>query len=155
MPSNTIRLATHADHDAVVACIQAAFTPWIPIIGMEPLALSADYRDFIARKITHIIDGDQAGDVAGILIIVPEEAALYIDTIAVHPAYQKHGLGRRLMDYAAQQALEKGFKKLTLITNAKQLSNQDYYRKYGFVETRRAELRPGRVGVWMAKTLAE
>ena len=149
----TIRPATAADYQAVVACIEAAFTKWIPIIGMKPMALTADYHDFIERNVVYVVNGNQSGDVAGLLIIYPVDDALYIDTIAVNPAYQKHGLGGRLLAFAGQQAHEAGLNKLTLVTNAKQISNQDYYRKNGFVETHRTTLEPGRIGVWMAKTL--
>ena len=149
-----IRPASTADYDAVVACVKAAFTPWIEIIGMKPMALTADYYDFIHRKVVYVIDGDQAGELAGLLIIYPVDDALYIDTIGVNPAYQKHGLGKQLMTFADQKALEGGFCKVTLITNAKQISNQEYYHKNGFIETHRTTLEPGRVGVWMAKTLA-
>ena len=150
----TIRLATNADYEAVIVCIKAAFTPWIEIMGMKPIALMADYQDFLNRKVVYVIDGDRAGELAGLLIIYPVDDALYVDTIGVNPAYQKHGLGRQLLAFAEQKAREAGFHKLTLVTNAKQLSNQDYYRKQGYVETHRESLEPGRIGVWMAKILA-
>jgi N-acetylglutamate synthase-like GNAT family acetyltransferase len=150
----TLRPATAEDYDAIIACIDAAFTPWIDIIGMKPMALTADYHDFIDREVIYVMDGDQSGDLAGLLIIYPVENSLYIDTIAVNPAYQKHGLGKRLLTFAEQKAREVGLNKLTLITNAKQISNQEYYRKNGYIETHRTTLEPGRVGVWMAKTLA-
>ncbi len=150
----TIRLATPDDYLSVLDCVQAAFTKWIPIIGMKPMALTADYHDFIARKVIYVVDGNQSSDVAGLLIIYPVDDALYVDTIGVNPAYQKHGLGRRLLTFAEKKALEAGLNKMTLVTNALQLSNQEYYRKFGYVETHRESLEPGRVGVWMAKTLA-
>lgn len=150
----TIRSASSADYDGVVTCIDAAFTPWIPIIGMKPMALTADYQAFIDRKVTYVIDGNPSGELAGLLIIWQVDDALYVDTIAVNPAYQKHGLGRRLLAFTEQKTREAGLNKITLITNAKQLSNQAYYRKNGFVEIRRTTLEPGRVGVHMAKTLA-
>jgi ribosomal protein S18 acetylase RimI-like enzyme len=149
----SIRLATFADYPAVIACVNSAFTKWIPIIGMKPMALTADYKEFIDRKVTYVMDGHQAGEVAGLLIIYRVEDALYVDTIAVNPAYQKHGLGKRLLTFAEQKAREAGLDKLTLVTNALQLSNQEYYRKFGFVETHRDEIEPGRVGVWMRKSL--
>ena len=148
------RLATADDYDAIIACVDAAFTPWIPIIGMKPMALTADYHDFIERKVLYVVDGNQPGEAAGLLIIYPVEDALYIDTIGVNPSYQKHGLGRRLMTFAEQKTREAGLNKMTLVTNPKQISNQEYYRKNGFIETHRETLEPGRVGVWMAKTLA-
>jgi ribosomal protein S18 acetylase RimI-like enzyme len=150
----TIRLATNEDYEALVACVNAAFTPWVEIIGMKPVALTADYQDFINRNVVHVVDGDRSGELAGLLIIYPVNDALYVDTIGVNPAYQKHGLGRQLLAFAEQKAREAGFHKITLVTNAKQISNQEYYRKNGFVETHRDSLEPGRIGVWMAKTLA-
>jgi ribosomal protein S18 acetylase RimI-like enzyme len=150
----TIRLATPDDYQALVDCVKAAFTKWIDIIGMKPMALTADYHDFINRGVTYVIDGDQAGELAGLLIIYPVDDALYVDTIGVNPAYQKHGLGRRLLTFAEAKAREAGLTKMTLVTNALQISNQAYYRKNGYVETHRESLEPGRVGVWMAKALA-
>src|SRR6476659_3550081 len=99
-----IRLAVQADYPAIVACIEAAFTKWIPIIGMKPLALTADYHDFIRRGVTYVIDGSQASELAGLVIIYPVDDALYVDTIGVNPAYQKHGLGRRLLTFTEGKA---------------------------------------------------
>lgn len=150
----TIRLATADDYQAVEDCVKAAFTKWIDIIGMKPMALTADYHDFIKRNVTYVIDGNKAGELAGLLIIYPVDNALYVDTIGVNPTYQQHGLGRRLLTYAEEKAREAELNKMTLVTNALQVSNQEYYRKFGYVETHRESLEPGRVGVWMAKTLA-
>jgi ribosomal protein S18 acetylase RimI-like enzyme len=150
----TIRPATADDYDALVDCVKAAFTKWIDIIGMRPMALTADYHDLINRGVTYVMDGSQTGELAGLLIIYPVDDALYIDTIGVNPAYQKHGLGRQLLTFAEEKAREAGLNKMTLVTNALQLTNQAYYRKHGYIETHRETLEPGRVGVWMAKTLA-
>ncbi len=150
----TIRAATADDYQAVLDCVEAAFTKWIDIIGMKPLALTADYHDFINRGVIYVIDGGKSGDVAGLLIIYPVDDSLYVDTIGVNPAYQKHGLGRKLLAFAEDKAREAGLDKMTLITNALQVSNQEYYRKVGYVETHRQSLHEGRIGVWMAKSLA-
>lgn len=149
----TIRPATAADHDAVVACVHAAFSKWVPIIGMKPLALLADYEAFIQRRVAYVLDGTHG--LAGVLIIWPVEDALYIDTVAVNPAYQKTGLGQRLMTFAEQQAREAGLHRLTLVTNEKMIENQHYYKRLGYVETHREELTAGRRAVWMQKLLAE
>ena len=150
----TIRLATSVDYPAVVACIQAAFTKWIDIIGMKPFALTADYHDYINRGVTYVVEGNREDDLAGLLIIWQVHDALYVDTIAVNPIHQKQGLGSRLLSFAEQKAHEIGLAKLTLVTNAKMVANQEYYRKHGFVETHRHSFEADRVGVWMAKTLA-
>jgi len=137
----SIRPAIPADHDAVVACIEASFSKWVPIMGgMKPLALTADYHEHIANGATYVLESEQ-GAVAGLLI-------------SVNPAYQKHGLGRRLLAFTEGKAREIGLDKITLVTNEKMVANQDYYKKNGFVETHRHALHEGRVGVWMRKTLA-
>lgn len=153
MNAAAIRLATPADHDAVVACVHAAFSKWIPIIGMKPLALLADYAAFIQRQVVYVVDGTDA--LAGVLIMWPVEDALYVDTVAVNPALQKTGLGRQLMTFAEQQAREAGLKRMTLVTNEKMVENQQYYKRLGYVETRREELTLGRRAVWMHKLLAD
>ena len=150
----TIRSAAPDDYLAVVACIEAAFSKWIDIIGMKPLALTADYHAFINRGVIYVLDSSTEDHLAGVLILWPVDDALYVDTIAVNPAYQKQGLGGRLLSFAEQKAHEAGLHKLTLVTNEKMVANQAYYRKQGFVETHRRALHEGRIGVWMAKTLA-
>ena len=63
-----------------------------------------------------------------------------------------------ITDYYADLALVRGAivdsAQFLDLTNAKMVANQDYYRKHGYVETHRDSFEPGRVGVWMAKTLA-
>lgn len=150
----TIRPATPSDYESVVACIHASFNKWIPVMGMKPLALGADYHDHINRGVTSVLEADEQAAVAGVLIFWPVEGALYLDTIAVHPMYQKHGLGRRLLEYTEQKAREMSLNSITLVTNEKMVANQEYYLKHGFVETHRDSLEHGRVGVWMRKSLA-
>jgi ribosomal protein S18 acetylase RimI-like enzyme len=151
MDAPAIRPATPEDHDAVVTCVHAAFVKWVPIIGMKPLAVLADYAAFIQRQVVYVLEGTD--ELAGVLILWPVEDALYVDTVAVHPLYQKTGLGRRLMKFAEQQAREAGLQKMTLVTNEKMVENQHYYKRLGYVETRREELTPGRRAVWMYKLL--
>lgn len=149
-----IRPAIPADYPAVVACIEAAFSKWVPIMsGMKPLALTADYHAHIESGATYVMEGNTKGELAGLLILWREDDALYLDTIAVNPAYQKHGLGRRLLAFTEQKAREMGLEKITLVTNEKMVANQEYYTKNGFVETHRHALHEGRVGVWMRKIL--
>ncbi|MEZ4672073.1 MAG: GNAT family N-acetyltransferase [Anaerolineae bacterium] len=153
MNEANIRPATQNDHEAVVACTHTAFSKWVPIIGMKPMALTADYAAYIARGVVYVVDGEAALD--GVLILWPEDGAMYIDTVAVNPARQGSGLGRQLMNFAEQQAQAAGLKYMTLLTNEKMVDNQLYYKHLGYQETRREELAPGRRAVWMHKTLTE
>lgn len=46
----TTRLATAADHDAVVACVRAAYTPYVAEIGVAPAPSHDDYAAHIAHE---------------------------------------------------------------------------------------------------------
>ena len=149
-----IRVATLDDHRAVESCVHAAFRAWVPLIGIKPLALTADYEAHIKRGTTYLVEGSSKDDLAGVLVYWQVDDALYVDILAVNPGYQKNGLGRRLLTFAEQKARELGLLKLKLVTNEKMVANQEYYKRFGYVETRRETFQPGRVGVWMAKILA-
>jgi GNAT superfamily N-acetyltransferase len=72
----------------------------------------------------------------------------------VHPDAQGTGLGRRLMDFAEEQARRGGFRRLTLYTNEVMTENLGMYEHLGYkeVERRRDE---GYRRVFMEKLLGE
>jgi len=146
-----IRQAVPADQAAVEACIEASFSKWIPSMGMKPMALLADYQTLIGRQVTYVIESGTT--TAGVLLLWPEQDSMYIDTIAVNPAFQKQGIGARLMNYAEERARSAGLNAMTLITNVKMEANIAYYQRWGYRETERREVTPGRVAVFMRKSL--
>ncbi|MEY2961976.1 MAG: hypothetical protein RLZ60_1806, partial [Pseudomonadota bacterium] len=74
----------------------------------------------------------------GCLVMFPDGDAIEIDMIAVSPEAQGQGVGRKLLDFAADHTRSKGLSKLTLYTNAKMVRNVVIYQKYGFTITHRA-----------------
>jgi ribosomal protein S18 acetylase RimI-like enzyme len=66
-----------------------------------------------------------------------EPDTLLIYSVAIDPAYQRHGLGRRLLAWAEQQAQQAGYAHIRLFTNALMESNIALYGRLGYVETRR------------------
>lgn len=59
--------------------------------------------------------------------------------IAVHPAYQRQGVGKALMDTMIEYAREQGVRKLRLRVLSSNLSALVFYKKCGFVEEGRLE----------------
>ncbi|MBK8870095.1 MAG: ribosomal protein S18-alanine N-acetyltransferase [Elusimicrobia bacterium] len=57
--------------------------------------------------------------------------------IAVHPDFQRRGLGRRMMDVLLDDARALGMKKMTLEVRAENAAAIDLYLNLGFVETSR------------------
>ena len=65
--------------------------------------------------------------------------SLLIENIAVSPAAQGTGIGRRLMEFAEDQARARGISRMTLYTNEVMTENLAIYAHLGYRETSRAE----------------
>ncbi|MDE3155794.1 MAG: GNAT family N-acetyltransferase [Acidobacteriota bacterium] len=145
-----IVLAGPADATGVQACVDAAYTVWIPRIGRKPSPMLADYPALIGLEAVHIVrDGD---DVTAVLVLRPADDHLLIENVAVRPAYQRRGLGSRLLAFADERARALGLPELRLYTHVLMVDNQRLYRARGFVETgRRTE--NGFARVYMTKEI--
>ena len=152
-PSNPplIRSATADDAARIVAIARAAFAKYVPRIGREPSPMVAD---FVAEIAAHrIVVIETAGKVSGYMIAWPEADAYFIDNIAVDPACQGEGLGRRLMEYAVTEADRFRLRALRLYTNVLMIENLSMYAHLGFVETHRGATEKGFNVVYMRRSL--
>ncbi|MFF2851831.1 GNAT family N-acetyltransferase [Streptomyces sp. NPDC058001] len=123
-----IRIATAADVPAVKAVTDAAFTPYIERIGLVPAPMEADHAANVA--LGHVyVTGEP---VIGLVVLVPYEDHLYLDSIAVHPDGHGRGVGRRLLHFVDARARELGLPEVRLLTNAKMWENQKIYPRYGY-----------------------
>lgn len=151
MDNLTIRLAEPHEAAAVSQLVDAAYSKWIAVIGRKPSPMLVDYVSLVQQRLVYVIVDN--GQIAGVLVIWPQGDALYIDNIAVHPNFQRRGMGDRLLKFAEAQARAVGLSRMRLLTNEKMESNQAYYRKHGYVETRRETGEDGRRTVCMHKLL--
>lgn len=145
----TIRLADPSDLTHVEAIVRAAYSGYIARIGREPGPMLDDYASLIdQRRVTVLEDHG----IAGVLVLVPEPAAMLLDNIAVAPSAQGRGYGRSLLAFAEQEARRQGFDTIRLYTHALMTENLVLYPRLGYVETHRAEGK-GFQRVYMAKRL--
>ena len=56
-------------------------------------------------------------EVVGILVLLPDDGAMLLDNVAVHPDRHGRGYGRALIAFAERVARERGFKAIRLYTN--------------------------------------
>ncbi len=131
----SIRKASLDDVEAITALTDAAYTKYIPLIGRKPQPMTVDYAKMVVENsIWLLIVEDQ---LAGALVLVYEPENILIYSVAINPEYQKQGLGRHLLDWAEQQAVQDGYKSIRLYTNERFEANIVMYKHLGYQETSR------------------
>ena len=131
-----IRPATARDALAIGELVERAYGPWVPIVGLRPAPMDADYGALVAEGDVFVAGEPE---VAGVLVLRPEGDALMVDNVAVDPARQGEGLGRALLDFASDQAAARGIEELHLYTHERMTSNVELYERLGWEEYDRLE----------------
>ncbi|MFL6055754.1 MAG: GNAT family N-acetyltransferase [Actinoallomurus sp.] len=144
-----IRLAEADDLGSVEAIVKAAYDPWVPMIGVEPLPLSADYGDLISDGLVYVLE---SVGVDALIVLRPKDDELLVENVAVHPDRQGRGLGLRLLAFAEFRARSLELPAVRLYTNEKMISNIGLYEFLGYRETSRGGI-DGRRVVHMRKQL--
>jgi len=131
-----LRAAAPEDAPRLRAIARSAYEKYVPRIGLEPWPMRADYAAAIAAGRVVVIEAE--GAVVGYMVAWPEPDAYFVDNIAVDPARQGMGAGRRLIDHAVREARCHGLSALRLYTHVTMHENLAMYAHMGFVETHRA-----------------
>ena len=137
----TMRQATVADAAAVLALTREAYQKWVVVTGREPLPMRVDYAEALLKnRIDLLYEGDTlAALIETQLEPEPEPGHLLIVNVAVSPAFQKRGLGRRLMAHAETLATEARVPKLLLYTNRLMAETISLYQKLGYLIERQQQ----------------
>ena len=149
-----IRAADAADLAAIVACVRAAYTGYVVRIGRPPAPMLADYAALIARGAVHVLPDPTTPALRGLIVLWPTDGAMFVENVAVHPRYQGHGLGRRLIAFAEGQARVAELPEVHLYTNEAMTENLAFYARLGFEETGR-RLDDGYSRVFLRKILGQ
>lgn len=124
-PGFRLRPARPDDAEAIVQLINVAFeNPSVnPRSWVEALESGRQIQ---------ILENDTRQN-AGLLHLRPEDAATgYVSELAVHPEYQRRGLGEALMRWALVWFREQGLRRAALTTNTDNARAIALYRKLGF-----------------------
>jgi ribosomal protein S18 acetylase RimI-like enzyme len=147
-----IRKAEPGDAETIAAITDAAYTKYIPRIGRKPRPMTENYHQVVVEHPVWVIG--LGGQPVGVLVLMPEPEAMLIYSVAVDPQYQKRGLGRRLLNFADEQARAAGYARIRLYTNEHMLENIALYQRLGYEETGREPVGDTAL-VHMAKGLEE
>lgn len=145
-----LRPAGAEDISAIEGIIAAAYSHYIPRIGRPPGPMLDDYAALVREGVVQV--AEEAGRIAGVLVLIPQEDFMLLDNIAVSPLAQGKGLGRLMLAAAETAAREAGFGSIRLYTNEAMTENLGLYVRIGYAETHRAEEK-GLRRVYMAKAL--
>jgi ribosomal protein S18 acetylase RimI-like enzyme len=94
-----------------------------------PTPMLADYASLIDPGMVFVFDH---GRVRALIFLEPRADCLFVENVAVDPAYQGQGLGRRMLQFAETEARRCGLSELWLYTNEAMLENLDFYSRLGF-----------------------
>jgi GNAT superfamily N-acetyltransferase len=152
--SDTIELrqAVVADARAIRDLTRQAYAKWVPVIGREPKPMTADYAVAVRRHRFDLLYVERI--LAALIETISHPDHLLVENIAVLPAFQGHGFGRKLMAHAELLARSSGFGEVRLYTNKLFAENVRRYGKLGY-RVDREDAFAGGVVVHMSKLLPE
>jgi len=130
-----IRPAETGDVSAMIAIATAAYVIYIQRIGREPAPMIADFAAHVSAHEGYVLE--DGGEVVGYIVTFEKDGRQFIENVAVRPSRQGSGHGRKLLQFAEEQARTQGRKRLFLYTNAKMTENLDTYPRLGYLETHR------------------
>jgi ribosomal protein S18 acetylase RimI-like enzyme len=131
-----LRRAVAADLPAIKALISTAYERYLARMEKPPAPISRDYGPSVAEGTTWVA----GSPIMALITLYRRPDHLYVENVVVDPSAQGLGLGRALMDFAEQQAAERGLDRLALVTHEAMTENQAIYARLGYTEVeRRAE----------------
>jgi len=144
------------DMGAIADLIEVAFGPELAQTGNT---LVADMRSLAAlgplltvvEHVAHIAGGfvwEQDGRIVGNVTATPENPAAgrwFVSNVAVHPAFQRRGIARRLMEATLESIRERDGRQVVLQVRTDNEPAQRLYRRLGFrrFDTIAELVRPG------------
>lgn len=131
-----IRRAWPDDVDVLRAIVERAFGLYIERIGRRPAPMDDDYGARVAGGLVDVAEQD--GELLGLIVLVVGDGFLLVETVAVDPSRQGHGVGRALLAHAERTAVLLGLAELRLYTNASMTENLELYPRLGYREVERA-----------------
>ena len=150
MDEPRIRAATAADVPAIADIVEQAYRHYIARMDKAPGPMLDDYAARVLEGVVSVLEEDAA--IAGIIVLLPTTNYLLLDNVAVSPARQGLGLGRRLLAFAEAEALRRGYHEIRLYTHQTMVENQRLYKSIGYEETGRGT-KAGYDRVFMRKRL--
>lgn len=137
-----LRPATVADIPAILAVTKSAYALYNGRLD-PPSGVVHEQPDAVERyfETGGVIVAEVGGEIVGAVRYEPREDYLYLGRLAVAPAWQRQGIGRRLVEAVEEWALLLGLDEVHLGVRMELTENHDLYRHLGYVENGTAPFR--------------
>ena len=134
--SVSFRRAVAADVPWIRACANAAYAPYVSIIGREPAPMVADFEGYVSSGDLHLAVAPD-GSPLGFIVFFAREREMFLENVAVLPSATGQGIGGALIALCEAEAIKAGLTCVVLYTNAKMAANLTLYPRLGYVENER------------------
>jgi N-acetylglutamate synthase-like GNAT family acetyltransferase len=134
-PAPGLRRARDNDAEGIGRLVAAAYGHYAPLIGRTPIPMMTDYAVAIREHEVWVLDLD--GEIVGVIELALRDDHLWIENVAIAPARQGVGLGRRPLAHAETQARRYERPEVRLLTNERYVRNLAMYARSRYRETRR------------------
>ncbi|MBE9066207.1 GNAT family N-acetyltransferase [Leptolyngbya cf. ectocarpi LEGE 11479] len=128
----TLRPAIPKDAHGIKQLTQLAFDKYIPQIGGTPRTIRRDYRQVIHQDQVWVVEENET--LVAVLVLASCDHHFHISNLAVHPTWQRRGLGKGLLHHAEQQSQRAGYSEIWLHTNEIMVGNIRLYTSLGYEE---------------------
>ena len=145
--------SVEGDLPAIERCTRAAYETFAARIGYQPQPVTTDYAPLVDSGRVWVLQ--PAGEIDGVLVLIPETDHLLLYSIAVAPHRQGEGLGQAMMAFTEARARDLDLAEVQLYTNEMMSENIAYYEARGYVEFDRRPhpTRDGATTVHMRKSV--
>ncbi|HEX5691075.1 MAG TPA: GNAT family N-acetyltransferase [Roseiflexaceae bacterium] len=139
MSNVTLREATADEAEVVAATLRAAFEEYRGWLD-PPSGAHGETAEKIRREMrdAQVVLAQLGDTIAGCVFYAPVNQHIDLFRLAVLPEYRGRGIGRALIAYVEQRALELGFQRVQLGVRLQLPRNRALYERLGyqFVEAR-------------------
>jgi N-acetylglutamate synthase-like GNAT family acetyltransferase len=134
-----LRSAGSEDVGAIRALVDAAYRGYTPLLGRTPTPMLSDFAAAVHDHDVRVLE--LGGAIIGVIELIARDDHLWVHNVAIDPAWQGRGYGRRLLALAVAEARRLGLPAVGLLTNERYVANIAMYERYGFRETHREPYR--------------
>lgn len=128
----TIRRAIPSDILHVTQIARLAYAPYVRRMGREPAPMVQDFAE--AHQLSRLWVATDKLHIAGYVVAYQKGTSFHLENVAVHPDFAGKGIGKALIAFVENLAVEAGCKSVDLYTNIHMTKNLTLYPRLDYKE---------------------